>query len=102
MIKNNEYTMMTEQEAQDFMSSPLPERFHRFWLEEFGDEDSYVKMIQNNHYNYLPILQQVKEKLPVEFYAYFHDLLCDEEQDKYYQIFNDAILGKITGNDECE
>ena len=93
---------MTEEEAQEIMNSPLPERFHRFWLEEMGDENSYVEMIQNNSYNYLPILQQVKEKLPVEFYAYFHDLLCDEEQDKYEQLFLNALQGKIkaTMNDK--
>lgn len=92
--------MLTEQEAKDFMNSTLPERFHRFWLEEFGDEDSYVEMIRNNDYNYLPFLQQVKEKLPVEFYAYFHDLLCDEEQDKYEQLFLNALQGIIPGGDE--
>lgn len=79
--------MMTEQEAKEFMSKSLPERFHDFMLMEMCDEDGYNEMMRNNDYNYLPILQRIKQEMPAEFYAYFHDLLCDEEQDKYERVF---------------
>lgn len=32
---------MTEQEAKEFMSKPLPERFHQFMLREICDESGY-------------------------------------------------------------
>jgi len=84
---------MTEQEAREFMSKPLPERFHDFMLAEMCDEDGYAEMMRNNNYNYLPILQEIKNKLPVEFFTYFHDLLCDEEYDRYYQASLRALQG---------
>lgn len=92
--------MLTEQEAKDFMSSTLPQRFHKFWLEEMGNEDDFQEMMRYNKYNYLLILADIKQKMPVEFYAYFHDLLCDEEKDKYEQAFLNALQGKISSDDE--
>ena len=84
---------MTEKEAKEFMAKPLPERFHIFMLSEMCDEAGYEEMIRNNDYNYLPVLQQVKEKMPVEFFAYFNDLLCEEEYDKYNQAFMRSLYG---------
>ena len=55
---------MTEKEAKEFMAKPLPERFHIFMLSEMCDEAGYEEMMRNNDYNYLPVLQQVKEKMP--------------------------------------
>lgn len=78
---------MTEQEAKEFMSKPLPERFHQFMLREICDESGYQDLMNRNEYNYLPVLQDIKNKLPVEFFAYFHDLLCEEEYDKYEKEF---------------
>jgi hypothetical protein len=52
---------MTEEEAKEFMSKPLPERFHDFMLLEICDEQGYVEMMKNNRYDYLPILQRIKE-----------------------------------------
>lgn len=85
--------MMTEQEAKEFMAKPLPERFHDFMLSEICDESGYMEMMLNNDYNYLPILQRVKEQMPAEFFAYFHDLLCDEEYDKFNQAFMQSLYG---------
>ena len=84
---------MTEQEAKEYMAKPLPERFHDFMLMEMCDEDGYNEMMRQNHYNYLPILQRIKEQMPTEFFAYFHDLLSDEEYDKYQQAFTRSLLG---------
>lgn len=85
--------MMTEQEAKEFMAKPLPERFHIFMLSEMCDEAGYKEMMRNNDYNYLPILQRVKEQMPAKFFTYFNDLLCDEEYDKYYQSFIRSLYG---------
>lgn len=82
---------MTEQEAKEFMSKPLPERFHQFMLMEICDESGYQDLMRRNEYNYLPVLQDINNKLPVEFFAYFHDLLCDEEYDKYEKEFINAF-----------
>ena len=82
---------MTDQEAKEFMSKPLPERFHQFMLMEICDESGYQDLMSRNEYNYLPVLQDIKNKLPVEFFAYFHDLLCEEEYDKYEKEFIKAF-----------
>ena len=86
---------MTEEEAKEFMSKPLPERFHDFMLLEICDEQGYVEMMKNNRYDYLPILQRIKEQLPAQFYAYFNDLLCDEEYDYYKNAFIKSLNSLI-------
>ena len=64
-------------------------------IAEMCSEEDYDEMMANNDYNYLPILQRIKENLPVEFFAYFNDLLCEEEYDDFYSKFKKALLGGI-------
>lgn len=85
--------MVNEEEAKEFMSLPLPDRFHRFMVKEICSEEAYREWIRDNAYNYLPTLQRVKEDLPVEFFAYFHDLLCDEDYDIYQRKFMTSLGG---------
>ncbi|QFQ13275.1 hypothetical protein C7Y71_009800 [Pseudoprevotella muciniphila] len=87
--------MLDFEEAKEFMKKPLPERFHIYMISEMCDEDGYNEMMKNNNYNYLPILQQIKEKLPAEFFAYFNDLLIEEEYDKYFDAFKKALGGMV-------
>lgn len=83
---------MTEQEATEFFNLPLPERFHRFMVEELMSEDDYQEMMRKHEYNYLSILDYIKKKMPAEFYAYFNDLLTIEEMAKYAVAFKRAML----------
>lgn len=83
--------MMNEKEAIEFMNSPLPERFHKYMVTEICSEEDYQECMRNNRYNYLPMLQRIKEQIPAEFYVYFHDLLCEEEYQWYYEQFKKSI-----------
>lgn len=85
--------MMTEQEAKEFMEKALPERFRIFMLHEMCGEEDYEEMMRNNKFQYLPILQQIKVKMPALFYAYFHDLLCEEEYERFQQAFMRSLGG---------
>lgn len=87
--------MMNEQEAKEFFNLPLPERFHRFMVEELMSEEDYQETMRKHEYNYLPILDYIKKKMPAEFYAYFNDLLTIEEKAKYAVAFKRAMLGGL-------
>lgn len=84
---------MTEQEIKEFFNLPLPERFHRFMVEELMCEEDYQETMRKHEYNYLPILNYIKKKMPAEFYMYFNDLLTDEERPKYEGTFRKLMSG---------
>lgn len=84
-----------ENTVQEFFDFSLPVRFHLYWLLEMGTEGSYQNSMSQNKYNYFHILQMVKDRMPAEFYAYFNDLLMDEERDKYEAIFMRNLNGKL-------
>lgn len=86
---------MNEQEIKEFFSLPLPERFHRYMVEEMMSEDDYQIAMQKNGYDYIPILYRIKNELPDEFYMYFNDLLMDEELPKYEAAFNRKMQGLV-------
>jgi hypothetical protein len=86
---------MTEQEIKEYFSLPLPERFHRYMVEEMMSEEDYQIAMQKNGYDYIPILYRIKNELPDEFYMYFNDLLMDEELPKYEAAFNRKIQGLV-------
>lgn len=88
--------MMTEEEAKDFMESSLPERFHKYMVTEICSEEDYREYMINNNFNYLPMLQRIKEEIPAEFFAYFHDLLCEEEYETYEKKFIDSLSGIVS------
>lgn len=88
--------MMTEKEAKEFMESPLPERFHKYMVTEICSEEDYQECMRRNNYNYLPMLQRIKQEIPAEFFAYFHDLLCDEEYEAYQKKFLDSLRGIVS------
>lgn len=86
---------MTEQEIKEFFSLPLPERFHRYMVEEMMSEEDYQIAMRKNGYDYIPILYRIKNELPDEFYMYFNDLLMDEELPKYEAAFNRKMQGLV-------
>lgn len=82
-----------EKTVQEFFHFSLPVRFHLYWLLEFGTEESFREAMTNSNYNYLPMLQQVKQRMPAEFYKYFNDLLMEEEFERYEAAFLRSLQG---------
>lgn len=93
-----EYTEFISLEGfspEAFMQMSLPDRFHAYMIREFCSEEDYCEMMRNNGYDYLPILHRIKQEIPGEFYAYFHDLLHEKEESFYYKKFLDSLHGIV-------
>lgn len=82
-------------DAEAFMQLPLPERFHAYMVREICSEEDYRTAMDNNGGDYLPMLYHIKKEMPGEFYAYFHDLLDEREQDYYHQKFIQSLHGIV-------
>lgn len=82
-------------DAGAFMQLPLPERFHAYMVREICSEEDYQTAMDNNGGDYLPMLYRIKKEIPAEFYAYFHDLLDEREQDYYHQKFIQSLHGIV-------
>lgn len=82
-------------DAEAFMKMPLPDRFHAYMVREMCSEEDYQEAMRNNGYDYLPMLYRFKKEIPGEFYAYFHDLLHEEEHEYYHKKFLDSINGML-------
>lgn len=85
--------MLSPSEAEEFMQMPLAERFHIYMVNEICSEEAYQSWIRKNNYDYFPMLSRIKNELPKEFYAYFHDLLHEEERNYYHQKYLRFING---------
>ncbi len=82
-------------DADVFMKMPLPDRFHAYMVREMCSEEDYQEAMRNNGYDYLPMLYNIKRELPGEFYAYFHDLLHEEEYEYYHKKFLESLNGMV-------
>ncbi|GEM_PF-4343927 len=82
---------MTPEQAKRFMSLPLPDRWKIYACREMWTEDRYDEEMKKRNYDYLPLLLMLKQRLPGEFFAYFNDLLCDEEYNSYYRQFAESM-----------
>lgn len=82
---------LSSEQAKRFMSLPLPERWKIYACREMWSADRYDEEMKKRNYNYLALLLMLKQRLPGEFFAYFNDLLCEEEYDWYYKQFNKSI-----------
>ncbi len=82
-------------DAEAFMQLPLPERFHAYMVREICSEEDYQAAMDNNGGDYFPMLYRIKKEMPGEFYAYFHDLLDEREQDYYHQKFIQSLHGIV-------
>lgn len=82
-------------DAEAFMKMPLPERFHAYMVRELCSEEDYQEAMRNNGYDYFPMLYRIKKEIPGEFYAYFHDLLHEEEHEYYHKKFLESLNGII-------
>lgn len=82
-------------DAKAFMKMSLPERFHAYMVREMCSEDDFQENMRKNNYDYLPMLYRVKQELPGDFYAYFHDLLHEKEIDFYHKKYLEVLNGMI-------
>lgn len=82
-------------DAEAFMKMPLPDRFHAYMVSEMCSEENYQEAMRNNGYNYLPMLYRIKKEIPGEFYAYFHDLLHEQEYEYYHKKYLESLNGMV-------
>lgn len=87
--------MLNNEEAKTYWSKPLPERFHIFMVNEICSEEEYQIGIKRKNYNYLPLLQAMKEDMPGLFFAYFKDLLHEEEYEDFNDELHKMVFGKV-------
>lgn len=85
----------SEFDPEAFMAMTLPERFHAYMVREMCSEEDYQVMMSNNGYEYLPMRYRIKKEIPAEFYAYFHDLIHEEENEDFYNKFIQSLHGVI-------
>lgn len=82
-------------DEEAFMKMSLPDRFHAYMVREMCSEEDYQEAMRNNGYDYLPMLYNVKRKMPGEFFAYFHDLLHEEEYEYFHKKFLESLNGMV-------